>query len=353
MQFHARAGLLLLPALLVTAAARGHHSYTEFAQEQTIEIEGRLVVAKWQNPHTVLEVHVVDATGATVVWDIETGPLNNFTRRQVPLEAFKVGGVVKVAGWPSKRSPMRMHATNLRGDGGPEVLILTGKPLWGGPAIYPGPPSTAIPAKPVAAGERPTLFRIWVSDVAVEPESRNGFLSRAEVSLTEHAQRVLATFDPVSQSTTDVGGCKPKAFPLLMGQPFPIELVDRGDSIVLRLEEYDAVRTIHMTATSSASPATRSPLGYSVGRWEGETLVVETDRIDAPYFNSRGVPLGENPRAVERFTVSADGQRLAYTVTVTDPEVFTEPARASRKWVAKDGVELLPYNCQPPPATQP
>jgi hypothetical protein len=337
---------------LAGGAVHAHHSYTEFAQDQTVEIEGRLAVAKWQNPHSLLEVRVVDATGATVVWDIETGPVNGFLRREVPLDTFRVGEGVKIAGWPSKRSPARLHATNLRGVGGPEVVIMTGKPLWGGTVLYGGgPPPTATAARPVAAGERPTLFRVWVSDVAVEPESRNGFLSRADVSLTEAAQRAVAAFDPVSQSTTDLAGCAPKAFPLLMGQPFPIEFIDRGDSIVLRLEEYDAVRTIHM-APSAVPPAGRSPLGYSVGRWEGDTLVVETDRIDAPYFNATGVPLGENPRAVERFTVRADGQRLGYTITVTDPEVFTAPATAQRAWVAKDGVRLLAYDCQPPSVTQ-
>jgi hypothetical protein len=39
-----------------------------------------------------------------------------------------------------------------------------------------------------------------------------------------------------------------------MGQPFPIELVDRGDSITLRIEEYDAARTIHMKAGAAAQP---------------------------------------------------------------------------------------------------
>ena len=133
--------------------------------------------------------------------------------------------------------------------------------------------------------------------------------------------------------------------PILMSQPHPMEFVDRGDTIALRIEEYDAARTIHMTAAPVATRE-RSPLGYSVGRWENGSLVIDTTLIDAPYFNSEGVPLGSDAYAIERFTVSADGRRLAYALTVTDPETFTEPARATRAWIAKEGEEVLPYDCR-------
>ena len=81
---------------------------------------------------------------------------------------------------------------------------------------------------------------------------------------------------------------------------------------------------------------------------EGNALVVETDRIDFPYFSSAGVPLGELARLLERFTVSDDGRRLSYTLTVTDPDTFNEPVRATRAWLAKDGEQLLPYDCKAP-----
>jgi hypothetical protein len=120
--------------------------------------------------------------------------------------------------------------------------------------------------------------------------------------------------------------------PRLMSQPPPMELIDRGGTILLRMEEYDTVRTIHMTA---ADPSTqpRTPLGYSVGRRDGETLVVETSRVNAPYLNPSGVPLGVGARFVERFSPTADGSRLDYTLTVTDPDSLTEPAEFTRSHV--------------------
>jgi hypothetical protein len=331
-------------ALLCSAGAQAHHSYTEFDATQTVEIEGTLVAVAWQNPHTHMEVRVRSRDDETVAWDIETGAVNSMRRLGAPLDVFKVGEGVKVAGWPTKSTPARMYATNLLG-GGRELMFQTDTPRWPSSATYSqafGSPKSS----PQAAAREATLFRVWISDPANDPDTRPGFLNRVELALTPKAQQAVASFDPVTQSTTS--GCEPKGMPVLMGQPFPIELVDQGDTILLRLEEYDARRTIHMSRAAPADSVPRSPLGYSVGRWERGTLVVDTSRLDSPYFNSRGVPLGEGARTVERFTVSGDGLRLSYTLTVTDPDTFTEPAEASRAWVAREGEQLLPYDCKPP-----
>ncbi|HZF29736.1 MAG TPA: DUF6152 family protein [Gammaproteobacteria bacterium] len=337
--------LISATGLLVGSGAQAHHSYSEFDATQTVEIEGALVVLAWQNPHTHMEVRVLDASNRAVVWDVETGPVNSMRRQGAPLEAFKIGDVVKVAGWPSKRSANRLYATNLLG-GGRELLFQTATPRWPGSVVTHSESFNNATSIPAAAGRVPTLFRVWVSDPARDPETRPGFLTRAQVSLTATAQKAVASFDPVTQSITS--GCAPKGMPVLMGQPFPIELLDRGDTIVLNLEEYDARRTIHMTRAAQPDSEPSSPLGYSAGRWDGSTLVVETGRLDSPYFNSAGVPLGKSARTLERFTVSDDGLRLSYTLTVIDPETFTEPAQASRAWVAKDGEQLLPYDCKAP-----
>jgi hypothetical protein len=123
-----------------------------------------------------------------------------------------------------------------------------------------------------------------------------------------------------------------------------MEFVDRGDTILLRMEEYETVRTIHVNV---AEPQTmpRSLLGYSVGRWDGRALVVETSRIDYPYLTATGVPMGPNARMVERFEPTLDGSRLNYTLTITDPDSLTRPAQFTRIWVWRPGEEVLPFKC--------
>jgi hypothetical protein len=327
---------LLAPAV----AGHAHHSYTEFDRERTVEIEGTLVTAKWQNPHTQLEVRVAGAA-EPVVWDIETGSVNSMRRQNAPLDAFVVGAAVKVAGWPSKRTAARMYATNVLGDGH-ELMFQTRTQRWPGATVHSEGFNAATST--TAAGP-PTLFRVWSMDPR-DPDTRPGFLNRYAYSLTEAAQDAVAAFDPVTQSVAT--GCTPKGMPLLLGQPFPIEFVDRGDTILLRLEEYDTVRTIYLPGAADRAPRVASPLGRSLGRWDGDELVVETDRIDTPYFSSTGIPLGKEARTVERYSLGDDGRRLLLNLTVTDPATFTAPAQAMRAWVARDGEQVMPFDCKPP-----
>jgi hypothetical protein len=134
--------------------------------------------------------------------------------------------------------------------------------------------------------------------------------------------------------------------PRVMSQPPPMELIDDGDTVRMRLEEYDMIRTFHMSGAADPATQPRTPLGYSVGRWDGTTLVVETTRVSAPYLTAAGIPIGENARFVERFTPTADGSRLDYTLDVTDPYSLAAPARFLRTWVWRPGEKVLPFECK-------
>lgn len=69
-----------------------------------------------------------------------------------------------------------------------------------------------------------------------------------------------------------------------------------------------------------------SHFGYSGGHWNEATLVIETPRIDWPYFYIYGTPQSEAVHVTERYTPSDDQSRLDVHITVTDPEIFTQPA---------------------------
>jgi hypothetical protein len=344
--------------VVAPTAALAHHSYTEYDDTRTVEIEGKLVDVQWQNPHARIRVEVASAAGL-VTWDIESSPLNYLRRMQVPLEVYRLGSTVKVAGWPSKRSDVRMYGTNLLSSDRQETVLFRSQPRWRDTAHAYG--STETATADTSANVPDTMFHVWVS--AANDTDRNNGTNRnrwvsvskgsdgketeAPLSLTEAAKQVAATFNPTEETTAV--GCKPKGMPYLMSNPAPIEFIDREDVILLRLEEYDTVRTIHMSA-NGGEDAPKTLLGYSTGRWEGNTLVVDTSRISSPYLNNRGVPLGSEARLVERFTLSADRNRLDYELTVTDPEMLIGLARLKRSWVWRPHEQVLPFNCTEQPA---
>ena len=131
--------------------------------------------------------------------------------------------------------------------------------------------------------------------------------------------------------------------PAIMDLGSPMQFVEDGDDIVLSLEEQDTVRRIHMTNTGAADSG--SPLGYSVGGWDGDSLVVPTTDVDWPWVDQSGGPQSADVQFVERFTLSADNQALTYSITVTDPVTFTEPVTLERYWVWVPGEQIRPYDC--------
>jgi hypothetical protein len=325
-------------AVLMTAPAAAHHSYVEFDQQNPVEIEGTLVAAAWQNPHSRLTVAGADG----VRWDIESSGVNGLRRAGAPLELYEVGTKVKVAGWPSTRSAGRLFGTNILSAGGQELILFRAPPRWGAGAIGT---QRLTPAAGVSSSA-PTIFRTWGSayarpGVPDDPDASPGSLWRVPLPLTETARQAEAGFDAVKYNMSL--GCAPKSMPFVMAVPSPTDFVDRGDVILLRIEEFDVVRTIHLNSRENPSSQPKTPLGYSIGRWEGETLVVETGSVGAEYLRP-GVPLGPSASFLERFTPSADGKRLHYTVVMTDPHSLTRPVEQKRSWIAVDE-QVLPYNC--------
>jgi hypothetical protein len=338
-----RTGLFIFAVVAALAAtpAGAHHSYVEFDQQSTVEIEGTLVAALWQNPHSRLTVAAADGTR----WDIESSAVNGLRRSGAPLELYAVGTKVKVAGWPSTRAASRLFGTNLLSAGGEELILFRAAPRWGTTAF--GMERMTLSASEPGNSDR-TIFRAWGSayarsGVPDDPDASPGALWRVPLPLTDAAQQALARFDPVKYMMSL--GCGGKGMPEIIGVPAVTDFVDRGDSILMRIEEFDTVRTIHLNNRENPKAQPKTLLGYSAGRWEGETLVVETGSVGAPHLRP-GVPLGPDASFVERFTPSADGQRLHYTIVMTDPYSLTQPVEQKRSWVAVDE-QVLPFNCKP------
>jgi hypothetical protein len=189
------------------------------------------------------------------------------------------------------------------------------------------------------------LFRIWsftgLSTFLV-PEDVNTSFNLNTYPMTEAARQSVAKFNRVKDNPTLK--CKAKGMPMIMENPYPFAISKKGNDIQIQIEEYDLVRTIRMNQTAAPKGTKPSPLGYSVGRMEGNTLVVTTTNLNFPWFDQAGIPQSEQSTLVERFTPTADGSRLDYTVTVTDPVNFTKPVTLNRYWLDL-GETLVPYKC--------
>jgi hypothetical protein len=198
-------------------------------------------------------------------------------------------------------------------------------------------------------GSRPELgiFRVWSHTRTIArlfPEVVDARVDINTYPLTAAARAQLAEFDRSTDNPT--ANCVPKGMPTIMEAPYPIEFVREGNGdILLKLEEYDLTRLIYMRADVTRELPQPSPLGFSVGRFDGNALVVTTTRISWPFFSQLGIRQSPAVEIVERFTPSDDGSRLDYEMTVTDPATFTRPVVLRQYWLWLPTVTLLPYEC--------
>jgi hypothetical protein len=130
-----------------------------------------------------------------------------------------------------------------------------------------------------------------------------------------------------------------------MDNPYPIEFTAQGDDIILSLEEWDGIRRIHMNNTASRANQPGSHMGFSTGRWDGNTLIVTTIDVEYPFFDDVGTPQSLQAEIVERFTLNDDNTRLAWNLTFTDPVNFTESVTLEGVWAWVPGEQIKPYQC--------
>jgi hypothetical protein len=321
----------------VPFSATAHHSMSEFSRDVVTEVEGVVSRVSWKNPHILLEVTSTDRNGLRSVWHLEGSAVSAQRRRGLTDDRLAVGDKVKVAGWPSTRRDRYLQVNHVLLPDGVELLVGgVRQPRWS--ARTAGSAVVAGSKKPAAAvGD--SIFRVWSQGTPAW-----FFAGRSNYQLNRSAAAAAAKWDDITDNP--LTRCVAPGMPAIMGNPYPMEFVQVGRDIELRFEEFDALRKIHMGAgVARPTDVPLSPLGYSVGRWEGKTLVVDTSRINWPYFDRSGAPQTQNVTINERFTVVPDGSRLDYVMTVNDPASLVKPFVWNAYFVWNPGEAINPYEC--------
>jgi hypothetical protein len=173
-----------------------------------------------------------------------------------------------------------------------------------------------------------------------------GRSAQGRANLTPAALEAVDAFEWVRDNPLQ--NCAQKGMPLIMEAPYPFEIRRDGDDILWHNEEFDTIRRIHMTADTPPAGQPDSLLGYSIGRWEDErNLVVTTTNVNWGHLDGQGVPASTQSESIERFTVSPQGDRLDYSITITDPVYLNEPMTFSKHWVWYPDAEVGDYDCTP------
>jgi len=141
--------------------------------------------------------------------------------------------------------------------------------------------------------------------------------------------------------------CLPPSIVYSMQGPFPIEIHQGTELIVMRLEYYDMVRIIFMDGRPHpAANAPHTKVGHSVGQWDGATLVVDTTHLSESTITNNGLNHSDKVHLIERFWLSADGKMLLMQQEFEDPEALENRGARFVGW--DRGTDFIyPYECDP------
>lgn len=334
--------------LLVSAASLAHHSVSSLYDYTNVQrIEGTLTSIRWVNPHVQLKIETINAEGELEVWQLEASALNLLRRLGVDKEAIKVGDKVAATGPVSRRGQKTMIASTLTLPDGRTIALFPGSAKRAGliDAIPVADGSTQRNAAAIEADRQAAhgIFRVWTP--RKKPTLDQG-LGIPQWPMTVAALESVQAYNPLFDDPAL--RCVPAGMPIIMDNPYPMEFYEDGDDIIMHLELSDGLRRIHMNPESGEIDIEPSSLGYSVGHWEGNQLVIHTDRINYPYFDDLGTPQSGNLKIVERYTLSEDQTRLDWEAIAEDPEIFTEPVSLDGYLVWVPGEEVQPFDCTIP-----
>ena len=319
--------LIASSLLLMANHAASHHNWSAiYDVDSDIEIEGVISSIQWRNPHVRVSFTVDEGTADEKVYTTESNSVASLTRMNVNEDVLAVGTRVRVAGYRSRSRDDDIFMNHLLLPDNREVIFLrTAESRWpdasriGNTDRLHGRVVEADPAK------RPTsIFAVWNTIYGAEGSHQALRFPRGAFQIDYETERRS-------------GGCATKDIWGQMGAPYPIQLIDNGDIVVVHAEEFDTIREVHMGVAHEDPGTYTDNLGYSTGRMDGGRLLVTTT------FEGSGSPI----QFYETFMLSADHSRLLYTSTLVDPESNNAPTVTSKWWEYQPGAFVQPYDCSP------
>lgn len=209
----------------------------------------------------------------------------------------------------------------------------------------------AVVALPLTAQARPAVPRpdlsgVWQLEEGQSTTFANTAPGRAEAPpMTPRAAALLDSrragkvADPTAQ-------CMPMGFPRNMMTRLPIEIVQSRRQVVLLFATGLRARRVYTDGRGHDDDIDPSFNGESIGRWRGDTLVVDTRGFKDTWLDSDGAPHSEALHVVERIRRLPGGTQMEDRMTIDDPATLSGPWSTRKLYRAWPGLKLIDYTCQ-------
>jgi hypothetical protein len=191
-----------------------------------------------------------------------------------------------------------------------------------------------------AVGKLPDFTGVW--------EARGGGGAPDAASgpkLTPAFEAKLKAFLASPPEDSETANCLPPGMPRIMAQPYPMEFLLTPGKVTIVIEAYTQVRHIYTDGRPLPEDPDLEFHGSSIGRWDGDTLVVDTVGFSPLTEIARGIPHSGKMTIVERFRLTAADEMVIET-TITDADVLAAPYVSRRTLSRHRGWAIAEYICE-------
>lgn len=374
--------ILVLLAMPISTSLYAHHGVNpHFDVSQDLTISGVVTDVQLVNPHSYIHLDVINNEGVVEAWGCEMGGASLLRRNGWTEEGFAPGTAVVIAGHPSRTKEFEcvMNTIDLA-DG----RVVRTEDLIREQISQPDEVVTRLP------DGTPNLDGNWISQVEIREEGARG---QAQGGGAPQGGAGVAAGERPPQGGDRPGQGAGAQRPNQAGNQGPAQrgggqqiaqseagiaasagfsrednpryncettnifvdwtfnqqvntIVQTEDTITLQYGFMEMLtRPIHMNMDSHPTNLVPSQTGHSIGKWEGDTLVVDTIGFTEGYLNGNGAKYSEEMHAVERFTLSEDGKTLNRSYLINDPLYLTAPFEGS-DFVVRTDFPFQEYNCE-------
>jgi hypothetical protein len=312
-----------------------HHSATIFDRTTVAAFHGIVTRFTWTNPHVYIHVETNTEDGELIEWEIETDATSILTRSGWTSESLTPGDQVLVRAYPDKRTEKK-HALL--------VSIATENETLAARSYFLRKTDDAVSR--ASAFDMSGVWELGFSDF------REFYEAWAQAKLTDKGIASQTNYTVLSGSPQ--AKCIAIPTPASLISPNLNEIAINENSILIRNERFNVERAIYTDGRDHPENGARSNQGHSIGRWEGDTLVVDTTLFEphrSPVIGS-GVPSGPDKHVTERFTLREDGTQLHIDYVLEDPEHLEEPFVGKVVWHYAPHFSMLGFDCNPENASR-
>ena len=224
------------------------------------------------------------------------------------------------------------------------VIFLMGVPLCAQwlkvpdksiPRTKDGKPDMAAPA-PHKADGKPDLEGIWIVPGPKYLQNLAADLKPEDVPMQPWALALTKErMTGVHAGEESDANCLPQGVPKINVTPVPFKIVQNPDEVIILYEAFGIYRQIFMDGRELPKDPNPSWMGYSVGKWDKDSLVITTSGFNGKaWLDQQGHPQTEDGVVTERLR-RPDFGHLNIEVTINDPKAYTKP------WTITEGMNLL------------